>query len=923
MTKLIRLSLITVLFFSLSSSSAFSQNLSWATQFKGINVKEISDGAVDNEGNIYTVGSFEGVVDFDPSPNVLNLNGGTMWADDIFITKQSPDGALIWVKQIGSTGEDRARSITITNTGDVVITGVFTGVVDFDPNAGVFTISGGESDIFILKLSGGGDFIWAKHIRKTTPSVYASGSFTYITCDNAGNLILAISFQDPFDFDPGPGVAVLTPVPPTPPLVVPSLDIAICKLSATGDFLWVKQIGNPDIDLAASVKVDNNGNIFFAGYIYATTDFDPGPGTFNIGNGAFGFSVYVSKFNSSGDLVWANNIDNTEWSRNMDIDFDTNNNLYVIGDDNLSKYSQNGNLQWSRTFPPGPNNSYNGLEGKSVAIDGQGNIFIVSKLIIRADFDPGPGEYFLSSSGVNDVAIAKYNVNGELIWANRIGGTAKDEPAFMVLDRTDKMIIGGLFSRTMDFDPGPDSSNLTSVGTERDIFVAKYFKSNTISGKVFKDNNGDGLQQANEPPLQNAMVKSTNGSQNFYGISDSTGKYKIATDPGTYDITPILPLYYNSWLPATHNAVFGSTTGVFDTANHFGLRALSTTKDLRVTITNLAPARPGFATSCRITYTNLGTDTVSGDIVMTYDNRLEFTSATPTPNNNGSPILRFDYLNLPPSMSRDIDVRFLVSTTVSNGTILKTYVTGNPIAGDFNAANNIDSLSHLVTGSYDPNDKTVTPAGDLTPDFINSGKYLDYTIRFQNTGTDTAFTVVIRDSLNSNLDFSTLETIAASHHYSIAVTQNNIVEWRFNNILLPDSNINEPRSHGFVRYRIKPKNALGGGSQIRNKAGIYFDYNLPVVTNETVNTVTVVTSVNPGAIEIGSKIFPNPTHSTLHLQAKGYFYYTVYDASGKIIVASTKEYNETDLDVSMLAKDIYFIEIKNSKGRAVHKIIVN
>jgi uncharacterized repeat protein (TIGR01451 family) len=274
-------------------------------------------------------------------------------------------------------------------------------------------------------------------------------------------------------------------------------------------------------------------------------------------------------------------------------------------------------------------------------------------------------------------------------------------------------------------------------------------------------------------------------------------------------------------------------------------------------------------------------------------------------------------------MSGNIDARFGLGFSIPLGTVLKTYLTGNPVTGDFDPTNNFDSLSQTVTGSYDPNDKRVVPEGAITNSFISSGKYLDYTIRFQNTGTDTAFTVKVRDTLSTRLDVGSFEILSTSHSYSVNLKGEGILEWKFDNILLPDSTTNESKSHGFVRYRIKPKTSLLVGEEIKNKAAIYFDYNLPVITNETVNIVTVVTSVNPGAVVIGSKVFPNPVQSALYIQVKGYFYYNVYDASGKRIFTSDKKNNEATFNASLLSKGLYFIEIWNSKGKAVHKILIN
>ena len=148
---------------------------------------------------------------------------------------------------------------------------------------------------------------------------------------------------------------------------------------------------------------------------------------------------------------------------------------------------------------------------------------------------------------------------------------------------------------------------------------------------------------------------------------------------------------------------------------------------------------------------------------------------------------------------------------------------------------------------------TVSPNGDIGLSFVTSGEYLDYTIRFQNAGIDTASIVVLRDTLSNNLDISSFVMLPASHNYALKIVGSNKLEWTFNNILLPDSNHNELKSHGFVRFRFKTNKSLVVGDQVFNKASIYFDFNTDVVTNQTVNTV-VSSTVPVGQLDFNGKL---------------------------------------------------------------------
>ena len=234
-------------------------------------------------------------------------------------------------------------------------------------------------------------------------------------------------------------------------------------------------------------------------------------------------------------------------------------------------------------------------------------------------------------------------------------------------------------------------------------------------------------------------------------------------------------------------------------------------------------------------------------------------------------------------------------------------------------------------GSFDPNDKQGFPTGITDDHCIDPGVAIDYLIRFQNTGTDTAFTVVIRDTLSEFLDPSSIYFVTASHDYELTM-DGDALSFTFNNILLPDSTTNEPASNGFVKFQIQP-NTEEIGTQIRNRTGIYFDFNEPVITNETLHTInddcleSIVSIRDLDLIEDVS-IIPNPfNHSFIMELNEGYYedlelkiFYSngiLFDqinASGNKIVYSNQNMHE----------GIYFYELHND-GKKIHigKLIRN
>jgi hypothetical protein len=181
----------------------------WAIQTEGPRGETGSAITTDKSGNIYVTGIFSDTVDFDPSSNIFNLTSTattTGFSRDIFIAKYNTNGAFIWAFSLGSTEWDWGFGITTDTFENVYITGRFEGTIDFDPGAGVHTLSSSSnSDGFILKLESNGSFLWARNMGEA-----GTGTGREIVVDNSGNVFTIGTFNFTADFDPGPGVYNLT-----------------------------------------------------------------------------------------------------------------------------------------------------------------------------------------------------------------------------------------------------------------------------------------------------------------------------------------------------------------------------------------------------------------------------------------------------------------------------------------------------------------------------------------------------------------------------------------------------------------------------------------------------------------------------------------------------------------------------------------
>lgn len=196
-------------------------------------------------------------------------------------------------------------------------------------------------------------------------------------------------------------------------------------------------------------------------------------------------------------------------------------------------------------------------------------------------------------------------------------------------------------------------------------------------------------------------------------------------------------------------------------------------------------------------------------------------------------------------------------------------------------------------GAYDPNDKQAFPTGYDDEHYIWPNVDIEYLIRFQNTGTDTAFTVIIRDTISEHLDITSLQMGASSHAYTYTIDGEGVLKVRFDNILLPDSTTNQLASNGFFKYKIEQKNDNPIGTMIYNKAAIYFDFNAPIITNETFHEVgepffeTTVFTDNLIKNNIKLNVFPNPfgAFTTFEIEnlPDGKTDFLLYDNVGRLV----------------------------------------
>lgn len=466
------------LFIILIHSSLLAQDLdlSWVNNFGGTNSDLGRSILTDSERNLFITGSFQDSVDFDPSQDEYNLvsSGGY----DAFVQKLDENGDLVWVNSTKGTSDENGNSISIDEDGNIYSIGTFEDTLKYligsDTNK---LISKGHMDIFIQKLDIDGNIEWVKSLGGSSYEVSYS-----ISNDVFGDVIITGYFGDTVDFDLGDSVYNL--------ISYGYNDAFILKLSNEGEFIWAKSYGGLDNTIAETHLSDINGNIYVAGYYLDSVDFDPGLGVYNLeSNGST--DIYIQKLDSNGDFIWAKSFGgpSTEYTLavGMDlygsiyvtgaykdtVDFDPGDGIYQLNSNGSSdafllKLDENGLFVWAK--------SIGGAEidmSYGVSIDISGNIYMTGSFKGAADFDPSDSTFYLTSNGLEDIFIQKYDLNGNLHWTESIGGPDMDRGISIVSDNWGNVSLGGYFRATVDFDLSTEIDDITSYGAT-DYYVVKY-----------------------------------------------------------------------------------------------------------------------------------------------------------------------------------------------------------------------------------------------------------------------------------------------------------------------------------------------------------------------------------------------------------------------------------------------------------------
>ncbi|MDQ3392651.1 MAG: T9SS type A sorting domain-containing protein [Bacteroidota bacterium] len=448
----------------------------------------------------------------------------------------------------------------------------------------------------------------------------------------------------------------------------------------------------------------------------------------------------------------------------------------------------------------------------------------------------------------------------------------------------------------------------------------------TININSFADYNQNKIQDADEPsmPYQHYIIKPNN--LHFFP-TQNPGKINLKN--GTYEISLVPQAGWR--LPEDLVSI---SINLPDEANkqiNFGLIADSIFTYIETKITP-GSSRCSSATTFNLYYKNTGTTIASGNLTFKPDSRFTFDDADPKAGGDISKGLTWELGPLYPQQGGKIKISLVTPNFESMGDTLASKVFSNFNSETASTFYDTLTLEQVVTCSYDPNDIQVTPMGKGEKHLTLKNQDLDYFIRFQNTGNDTAYHVVVMDTLKSHFDMNSVRIIGSSHNMVTTVTDN-ILKFQFDKIMLPDSTTDEPGSHGYILYSIKPTPRLPDYTVLYNKAEIYFDFNPPISTNTVFNTLVDKFPQEEervtGIMEPLSKlytIYPNPTPDHINInwigEAVGKIIYQLKNNLGTDVMVSESSNKLERIDISNLPKGMYFLRMQWGKNAEVHRVII-
>ncbi len=501
-------------------------NLAWAKSIGSGGTDEAQAIVADANGNVYVAGSFNGTVDFDPGVGTFTLVSAG--ATDGYVAKYDVSGNFIDAISFTNNLDCKAYSLALDNLGNIIVTGGFTGSVDFEPGPGVTQlVAGGYYDIFLVKLTTNLGFVWAHRFGYTGGDDYGYS----VSTDSGNNILVTGYFQGTnIDFDPGG---------PTYYISSQGLkDVFVLKLDQNASFLWAFGLGAPGAfqEVAQVIKTDAFDNVIIGGYFYSNVDFDPSAGTQTL-SASGNSDAFVAKYTSAGAYVWAGAISGIGAEVCYGLQPDLSGNIYCTGtfaggtscdfdpgtssftlqsngidqDIFLTKISSAGNFVWAKAMGGNLPDF-----GRGVAVDAN-KVYLSGYFNGVADLNPSATVNSFTSNGGLDFFVTSLDLSGNYINAFSYGALGNDYCNAIFCTTTGVLHVAGSFSNTVDFDAGVGTTTLVSAGG----LDAYFFKLQDVSVHIEEVDKEDILRIYPNPVVNEVTIQSKDQLQ--IAIFNSSG----------------------------------------------------------------------------------------------------------------------------------------------------------------------------------------------------------------------------------------------------------------------------------------------------------------------------------------------------------------------------------------------------------------
>tara|TARA_B100000508_G_scaffold137355_2_gene131763 strand:- start:59565 stop:63446 length:3882 start_codon:yes stop_codon:yes gene_type:complete len=786
-------------------------NILWEKSFGGswddraFSIQQTSD-------NGYIVAGQSESIDGDISGNNGNF--------DFWVVKLDVSGNISWENTLGGSASDSGRSIQQTSDGGYIVGGTA------NSNNGDVSVNYGGNDYWLVKLDGSGNILWERSYGGSSNDILRSIDQTI-----TGGYILA-GYSDSNDGDVTGNNG--------------AFDQWIVKLNSTGDILWQKSLGGTGYDRALSVSQLDDGGFIIAG----DTESNDGDVTYNNG----GDDYWIVRLDEFGDIVWQKSLGGSALDIAFTIKQCSDQGLIMAGTSDSSDGDITGNNGsgdvWVIKIDEAniSGKIYNDLNENCI-------LEVLEPGIVGMDIIINPGSYMAEASNngvwyLDSLPIGSYTATIDttnLNWTS----TCPVSQSFTVTD-------------PQAFTPGPDFGMVNNNPcSSPDIsihapFLRRCFTDQVVYVQACNDITATGALNAAYADVElDSLLTPTSTSIPFTALGNDVFRFQLG------NINPGQCVDFTINTTVSCNAILNQTLCLDAKLYPVDSCALDSipTDPLPPNYgndPNLVMPQPCIlpwdksslqvegwcqGDSVQFSITNTG-DLGDGDMdcyspVLLYVNDTlvsidsvqlqgQETVYYSYPANGETWILAAEQHPLHPGNSHP---NAHVELCGSDSTQWIPDMINNQPLDDADPVDDI--YCGIVTGSYDPNDKRGFPTGVTSQHHIQPNQQLQYVIRFQNTGTDTAFTVVIRDTLDTDLNIFTVNSGASSHDYTFKTYGPRVLEWTFDNIMLPDSTTDEPGSNGFVTFTVDQVPDLPNGTVINNQADIYFDFNAPIITNET------------------------------------------------------------------------------------------